>query len=207
MVVVVFVFFLAVEAFVHAAADWLTANLHASSGPVAWTLCSTNLLFFGFWMLVMGAVVRFRRLTLPWVKSAPGVYARWALAFASLILAFLYAEAAWRWAHANLHTPRPEFFLETMLLAPLMEEALFRGILWEELTRALSGVRRNVALGVTMSVTSFAFSAWHLPFRDHQLVAHVFFGFAMAFVRMGTGRLAPCIACHAVANVMTSFAF
>jgi membrane protease YdiL (CAAX protease family) len=190
--------------------DAVAARLHGH-GLATWTIQHTHFPFLLSWAGIAIATVRRRRLVLPWVKPRASIETRHARAFVlagALVLAAQYAPAACRFFTARLCVPHLALLVETAVLTPLVEEVLFRGILWTDvrrLTASLSGPRSLLA---TMTITSLAFAAWHLPFPGpSHFAAHALFGVAMAFVRHGLRRLWPCVVCHAVGNVLTTIVY
>jgi hypothetical protein len=86
-----------------------------------------------------------------------------------------------------------------LVLAPLLEETLFRAGLQEELLRRW-GARHATAAG---GCTALAFAAAHLAVRPCALAALTFLpALAIGVVYARTRRLAPCIALHAAANAV-----
>ena len=205
-----FLAFVAVDIGIVTLIDAVAARLHGR-GLATWTIQHTNFPFLLCWAGIAIAIVRTRRLVLPWVKPCASVEKRHARAFVlagALVLAAQYAPVAYRSCTARSCAPHLALLFETGVMTPLVEEVLFRGILWTDvrrLTASLSGPR---ALLATMTITSLAFAAWHLPFAGPaHFAAHALFGVAMAFVRHGLRRLWPCVVCHAVGNLLTTIVY
>ena len=82
--------------------------------------------------------------------------------------------------------------LAAVLLVPLVEELVYRGMLWSALAK------RGVPDAVSLVVTSLVFAAFHIePYRFPVLFV---LGLALGYGRIQTGRLGPCIAGHALIN-------
>ncbi len=85
-------------------------------------------------------------------------------------------------------------FLAVLLLAPLCEEILFRGLLWGALERL--GAGRWVAFGVTTVVFALA----HLEFTRTPLLLVVAIPIGLA--RLVSGRLPAAIIAHQINNLL-----
>ncbi len=87
--------------------------------------------------------------------------------------------------------PRLALALVVAVGAPIAEELVFRGVLWDLLRRKLSA--RAVFI-----ITSIAFAAWHIrPFHVLTLVPTAFL---FGWLRYRTGSVLPSIVAHAVNN-------
>lgn len=75
--------------------------------------------------------------------------------------------------------------------APLVEEVVFRGFMWEALRRAMP------PWGVWL-VTSLLFAVYHID--PAQALPLLFTALALGWVRWTTGSLWPCIGVHAINN-------
>jgi membrane protease YdiL (CAAX protease family) len=86
------------------------------------------------------------------------------------------------------------FFLSAVVLAPVCEEVLFRGLLYPAL-------KRKIGIGLSMILTAglFALVHWHLQTFPPLFVL----GLALAYVYERTGTLVAPIAFHAVFNGWT----
>ena len=85
------------------------------------------------------------------------------------------------------------FFLCAVVLAPLCEEVLFRGLLYP-------AFRNKIGRGLAMTVTALLFMLVHTP----QTYPAIFIlGLALAYVYERTGTLAAPIAFHAIFNGWT----
>ncbi len=80
-----------------------------------------------------------------------------------------------------------------VVVAPLAEEILFRGWMWNVL-------RRGLPPWAVWVVTSVLFAAYHID--PIQGIALVFTALALGWVRWMTGSLWPCVAIHALNNLL-----
>ena len=101
-----------------------------------------------------------------------------------------------------VHAPRDgQVAVTAIVLAPVVEEWLFRGVLWDALAP------RMTTLG-TLVATSLLFALWHVPVFEPAwtspvgtpLWAHAAFGALAGVLRWRTRALAPGIAVHALVN-------
>jgi membrane protease YdiL (CAAX protease family) len=86
------------------------------------------------------------------------------------------------------------FGFTAIVLAPLFEEILFRGVLLPVLGRQVGGVRAVV-------VSAALFAAAHLSLGE--LVPLFVLALGLGWLRWQSGRLAPCVLMHALWNGMT----
>jgi len=82
--------------------------------------------------------------------------------------------------------------LGTAVLAPLFEEVLYRG-------RLLPALRARWGAAAAVVVSSAAFALPHL--RPWALVGAFAVGLGLGALRVGSGRLAPCVGLHAGLNL------
>ncbi|MEO3931359.1 type II CAAX endopeptidase family protein [Micrococcaceae bacterium Sec7.4] len=131
----------------------------------------------------------------------------WALTAASLALCWIVGQAASVWlyslvgsaefdqhAAAKSSAPIPLTLLLVLILAPMGEEMLMRGVAYTRLRRHLPPLAAAV-------VTAAVFSLLHLNLV--QIVATLPLGLLLAAVYEQTGRLAPVIGLHAVFNLLS----
>jgi len=103
------------------------------------------------------------------------------------------------------YTPFRLDFLGGGVAGPIVEEWLFRGLLWNQLDR-IGGPAANLLAG------SLIFGAFHLSFEGYTTTAllnvfgHAAFGFAMGALRWRTGSLLPGTLVHLAGNLMARFA-
>jgi membrane protease YdiL (CAAX protease family) len=86
------------------------------------------------------------------------------------------------------------FAFTAVVLAPLFEETLFRGVLLPVL-----GQRWGAMPGLAASALIFAMA--HLSLGE--LVPRLVLGVGLGWLRLRTGRLAPCVLMHALWNGLT----
>ncbi len=86
------------------------------------------------------------------------------------------------------------FGFTAVVLAPLFEETLFRGVLLPVLTR-----QWGTWAGVGVSALTFGLA--HLSLGE--LLPLVLLGLGLGWLRLRTGRLAPCVLMHALWNGLT----
>jgi membrane protease YdiL (CAAX protease family) len=91
---------------------------------------------------------------------------------------------------------RPLLALHAVMLAPLPEEYLFRGLLFRALDREWGGARAVVG-------SALYFAIFHPPIAWPPVIA-LGIGNALLFKR--SGRLAPCVVAHVVYNAIVVYA-
>lgn len=104
-------------------------------------------------------------------------------------------------ALASLHTAitdgplltRIGMWMGVVILAPVFEELLFRGWMWNQLERSLP------SWGVWIA-TSVLFAVYHID--PLQGTALLFTAFALGWVRWHTGSLLPCVVIHGINNAL-----
>jgi membrane protease YdiL (CAAX protease family) len=162
----------------------------------------------------LGSVILVRRFQLEWrweKKSIPEMF--WGVA-AGLALAFPEQVAAWlnaAWWEAMGWPPRPnpallrllhsqdlgeiaELILLICVVAPVVEELIYRGFLWPRLRQHFSG---GLATGV--SAVLFAALHWQLD----SFLPHLLAGLVLGELRRYTGSLTLCFFAHATVNAVT----
>jgi hypothetical protein len=77
--------------------------------------------------------------------------------------------------------------------APLSEELLFRGLLWNAMSRVWSGVGVLVA-------SSLMFAAYHVD--PHQSIPLIFSAFVLGWMRLVTGSVLPSMIAHLANNLL-----
>jgi membrane protease YdiL (CAAX protease family) len=99
----------------------------------------------------------------------------------------------------------PLYVLNGALLAPLVEEWIFRGILWRQIAAEEPAPTRSAMQAAV--ITSVAFALWHLPFETHSpLWIHGLFGASMALLRWRTRSVSPCVVLHGLGNLASILA-
>jgi len=94
---------------------------------------------------------------------------------------------------ADLREEPVIFFLCAVVLAPVCEEVMFRGLLYP-------AFRRKIGSGLAMTVTAALFALVHPPYTYPAIFV---LGLALAYVYERTGTLAAPIAFHAMFNGWT----
>jgi len=125
-------------------------------------------------------------------------------AFTATIL--LYLPAITRALHGELHAPASVFAIAGGgVLGPIVEEWLFRGLLWNHLREVAPGRR---GLWLAIGVGSLIFGFWHMTFEGYTLVTlgnaviHASFGVVVACARWRTeGILLGCVL-HVAGNTL-----
>jgi membrane protease YdiL (CAAX protease family) len=84
---------------------------------------------------------------------------------------------------------------------PVVEEWLFRGMLWRELCPG-DGSDRWISVSVAVIVTSVSFGLWHLPRSPSSVWGAAIYGALMALLRWRTGGILACVVVHGVANAL-----
>lgn len=131
----------------------------------------------------------------------------WALVAASLAFCWLVGQAASAWLYSlvgspgfDQHTaakagaPVPLMLLVALVLAPMGEEMLMRGVAYSQLRRHMPPLAAALA-------TSAAFSLLHLNLV--QIVVTLPLGLLLAAVYEQTGRLGPVVLIHVVFNLLS----
>jgi membrane protease YdiL (CAAX protease family) len=158
------------------------------------------------WLIVLGvAAMVWPEARVPW-RPAAGA---WRSPRTLLVVLGALGGVAWLYAgmlaqiaeRGCVPPPMTMGVLSGIVLGPVVEEWIFRGILWQELVPAGPPPPRSVVLAAV--VTSALFAIWHLPFNPAApLLAHGLFGAIMAVVRWQLGGLLPCVALHGAANTI-----
>lgn len=122
--------------------------------------------------------------------------------FSAGVLAVCVAAAAYTLAAAASRTLGTEAasFLKALIVAPLVEELLFRGVMQARL-RALRGFWGRPGSAIT--ITALAFGVLHLSSAAPVHAALVVLpGIAFGWVYEHTRSIALCVALHSVANAI-----
>ncbi|MCY1718560.1 type II CAAX endopeptidase family protein [Microbacterium sp. SL62] len=133
----------------------------------------------------------------------------WLAAGAGLVACWLFGQAAASWVYsswgsegfdavnaARFAGPAALVLLTGVLLAPLGEEALMRGIVF-------SALRRHWSLPVAAVASSAVFAVLHGNLV--QIVLTLPLGVLLAYVYEGTQRLSPVVLMHVAFNAAASF--
>jgi membrane protease YdiL (CAAX protease family) len=95
--------------------------------------------------------------------------------------------------------------ISAAVVGPVVEEWVFRGLVWNQIVTAMSG-RRGADL-VALVVSSIAFGLFHLAFEGHtwqalrQAVGHAEFGVLVGVMRWRSRSLTPGSIVHGLGNV------
>lgn len=92
----------------------------------------------------------------------------------------------------------PRWLTAALLVAalPVIEEFLFRGVLFDALRRSFASIWPAAI------VTTVAWALIHAVWPLQIVAMYLVFGLALAWVRVSTDRLWPCIAAHAAYNAI-----
>lgn len=167
-----------------------------------------SLPFYGLWMLLAAAwslaVPDDARVPLR-IARARGSWGSVAILAAIVVASMaMYSQSVTRVAHGQVHPPRvlgP--FLGGGVVGPVVEEWIFRGLLWNRCTALLP---KRAGRIVAVLWTSIVFGLWHLPFEQQpQPVVHAVFGALMAMLRWRFDSILPACVIHAVGNSLWHF--
>jgi membrane protease YdiL (CAAX protease family) len=86
-------------------------------------------------------------------------------------------------------------FITVLLVAPIVEEMLFRGII-------LEGLARHYKLMTAVLTSSILFALVHLPVGVIVALNIFFLALFLAWVRLESGSLLLCVICHATFNAI-----
>lgn len=93
----------------------------------------------------------------------------------------------------GMHTP-VLFFVSVVLIAPILEELIFRGY-------AYSGWIKPLGFWGTSLLSSLIFMACHLQYGWTGLLSVFVVGWVLSAIRWRTGSIYPCIALHLLNNL------
>lgn len=88
----------------------------------------------------------------------------------------------------------------TVLVVPVVEELVFRGLFLRGALRAFAGFGRVAGPALAMVLTGIAFALAHLELL--QILGLGAFGILLSYVAYRAGRLGPCIVAHATFNLV-----
>ncbi len=102
-----------------------------------------------------------------------------------------------------LLTASPKFplWIAMVVLAPVVEEAVFRGFVFEGLSRVRGGAWTASVL------TSLLWASIHLQYDLKEMTVIFLFGLVLGGVRGASGSVWPCLILHAVNNALSAAAF
>ena len=178
---------------------WQFTAIAAKPSAFACALLLTLLLFtYGY--RVLGTTEWLRRLG--WVSPRQGFW------LYSLIAGLAAAGGVWWFArifHQSLgRLPPPQRVLLASFSGPMIEEMLFRGLLFWlifELLRRI-GLPLTAAVGATVFLTAIAFALSHNDRHGPRLYATILTGIAFGWMRVRSGSTAAATVMHAVYNLV-----
>jgi len=180
---------------------WQVTAVTAKPSAFAFALLLTLLLFiYGY--RVLGRTEWLRRLG--WVAPRRGFW------FYSVIAGFAAAAVIW-WVARIFHqslgvVPPPQRILLASFAGPMIEEMLFRGLLFWlifELFRR-RGVPQSAAVAATVCLTAIAFAFSHNDRHGLRLYATILTGLAFGWMRVRSGSTAAATLMHATYNLVLS---
>ena len=92
----------------------------------------------------------------------------------------------------------------TVVVVPLVEETVFRGLFLRGALRAFAGAGRVAGPALATVVTGIAFALAH--FEALQILGLAAFGIVLSVMAYRFGRLGPCITAHAAFNLVAVLA-
>ena len=159
-----------------------------------------TLILFIYGYRVLGTTEWLRRLG--WVSPRQGFW------LYSLIAGLAAAGGVWWFArifHQSLgRLPPPQRVLLASFSGPMIEEMLFRGLLFWlifELLRRM-GLPLAAAVGATVFLTAIAFALSHNDRHGPRLYATILTGIAFGWMRVRSGSTAAATLMHAVYNLV-----
>ncbi len=183
-------------------------NEAALKAANAWVGGAVNLVIFAI-LLVLGLlwakrpvkeVLPFRAFPLPALVPMLMLAVGWSFVVSdidNLIQYFLPAPALIKQIMQDLLSSGAAAFFVLVIVAPVTEELFFRGFM-------LDGFRRRYTPTTAILLSSAMFAVFHL--NPYQFVGAFILGIAMAWLRLQTESLWPCLFVHAAANG-TAFVF
>ncbi|MSU32756.1 MAG: CPBP family intramembrane metalloprotease [Pedosphaera sp.] len=94
--------------------------------------------------------------------------------------------------------PRIHLWLAVVLLAPLLEEWIFRGFVFDGLCSVKGGKWMECGL------TSLLWSLIHLQYGVREMTVLFSLGLLLGWVRIRSASIWPCILLHAINNLMST---
>jgi membrane protease YdiL (CAAX protease family) len=133
----------------------------------------------------------------PWLRRLAWVLPRQGFWFYSVLAGVASGAAVWsiaRFFHESLGgVPPPHRVLLAIVSGPLLEEILFRGLLFWLVFQLLSrrGVSKVAALSATVLVIAVGFAFSHIGRTGLSLYTTMLTGIAFGWMRAHRGRSAP----------------
>jgi membrane protease YdiL (CAAX protease family) len=201
------------------------AQLSARTVPPAWVVVSG---LVGLWVGFVGAVVvASRRSGTGNVLRDMGLWFRPAdflvgplvgLAGQLVLLPLLYVPLEHVVPHLSQRLQQPAKHLTggfpgadlaviavlTVVVVPLVEETVFRGLFLRGALRAFSGAGRVAGPVLATVLTGIVFALAH--FEALQILGLAAFGVVLSVLAYRTGRLGPCVTAHAAFNLVAILA-
>jgi len=180
---------------------WQVTAVAAKPSAFGFALLLTLLLFiYGY--RVLGKTEWLRRLG--WVAPRQGFW------YYSLIAGVGAAASVWwiaRIFHQSLGgVPPPQRILLASFSGPMIEEMLFRGLLFWLIFALLRhrGVPQSAAVAATVCLTAIVFAFSHNDRNGLRLYATILTGLAFGWMRVRSGSTAAATVMHAVYNLLLS---
>jgi membrane protease YdiL (CAAX protease family) len=180
---------------------WQVTAVAAKPAAFGFALLLTLLLLiYGY--RVLGRTEWLRRLG--WVPPRQGFW------FYSLIAGGAAAASVW-WIARTFHqslggVPPPQRLLLASFSGPMIEEVLFRGLLFWLIFELLKrrGVPQSAAAGAAVCLTAIAFAFSHNDRHGLRLCATILTGLAFGWMRVRSGSTAAATLMHATYNLVLS---
>jgi membrane protease YdiL (CAAX protease family) len=121
----------------------------------------------------------------------------------------MYLQAIVELVTVGATVPRLDF-IGGALMAPIVEELIFRGLMWNEISHAARSERHALITNLVMGSLIFGF--YHLPFDGHSwrgigfAFIHAAFGFVMGVLRWRSRSVLPGTIVHLVGNFLAKLA-
>ena len=125
-----------------------------------------------------------------------------------LPLAVVASTSLWSGAQMNLSFAETLCFVLSMLCVGLLEELIFRGLLFRALERESlpqAVVISSLTFGLGHIVNAVNGSGQSLPETLFQIVFAILVGFALVMLFLRAGSLIPCVIFHSVNNALSAF--
>jgi membrane protease YdiL (CAAX protease family) len=205
--VTIAVFALAISDWIPLASGWFVAVLPAQAHALG------SVPLYTVWLAVgaMYAVAWPDRAPTPW-RARPSSWSRrdWIIiAIGAGFALSMYAGYVVTVINSGATAPRLDF-LGGGVMAPFVEEWIFRGLVWNQIDAVSSDPRRGVV--ANLIVGSLIFGLYHMSFEGHSWTAlgfaftHALFGFLIGLVRWRSRSLLPGALVHMIGNSIARFA-
>ena len=196
-------------ALVEAALLLVSQWLWRANGAELSAIHASSITFYVPWLAVLVLVWSWRPARAPWlpvIGAGKTARDRLIVGLAIVASACLYGGSlVTLLSHGVARPVFPLYVLNGALLAPIVEEWIFRGILWRQIVAEDPAPPRSAAQAVVF--TSVAFALWHVPFEAHSpLWIHGLFGASMALLRWRLRSVSPCIIVHGLGNLASILA-